>query len=78
MYPSRTNLHYNIILIVIFVVALFYQRDESQVVDYDALDKEETLTEDHQKESLEYRVRRGFIARSERRLQQCRNDSRQL
>ncbi|WP_421805607.1 hypothetical protein [Flagellimonas sp.] len=78
MLSAITNLYKNIALIVLLVVALFYQRDESQVVDYTALDKQETLSEDYQKGPHEYRVRRGFIARSERRLQQSRNDSRQL
>ncbi|WP_421807069.1 hypothetical protein [Flagellimonas sp.] len=78
MLANITNLYKNIILIVILIVALFYQRDESLVVDYNALDRQETLSEDYQKESYEYRAHLGFIARSERRLQQSRNDSRQL
>ena len=78
MYSAITNLYKNISLIVILVVALFYQRDESKMVDYIALDREEAPSRDHQKESLEYRVQLGFIKHSERRLQQSANDSRQL
>ena len=78
MYSAVTNLYKNISLIVILVVALFYQKDESKVVDYIALDREEALSRDHQKESLEYRVHLGFIKHGERRLQQSNNDSRQL
>ena len=78
MLAAITNLYKNILLIVILIVALFYHKDESQVVEYIALDKQETLSEDYQKESYEYRVHLGFIARSERRLQKSCNDSRQL
>ncbi|WP_349351366.1 hypothetical protein [Flagellimonas sp. MMG031] len=78
MLSANTNFYKNIILIVLLVVALFYQRDESQVVDNNALDRQETLSEDYQKGSYEYRVHLGFIERSERRLQKSRNDSRQL
>lgn len=78
MLAAITNLYKNILLIVILIVALFYHKDESQVVDYIALDKQETLSEDYQKGSYEYRSHLGFIKRSERRLQQSRNDSRQL
>ena len=78
MLASITNLYKNIALIVLLIVALFYHKDESQVVDYNALDKQETLSEDYQKGFYEYRAHLGFIERSERRLQQSRNNSRQL
>ena len=78
MLATITNLYKNIILIVILVVALFYQRDESKVVDYIALEKQEARSGDNQKRSHEYRVHRGFIKHSQRRLQQSANDSRQL
>ena len=78
MLASITNLYKNIALIVLLIVALFYHKDESQVVDYNALDRQETLSKGYKKESYEYRVHLGFIERSERRLQESRNDSRQL
>ncbi|GAB4507612.1 MAG: hypothetical protein Tsb004_02840 [Allomuricauda sp.] len=78
MLTAITNLYKNIILIVIFVVALFYHKDESQVVDYTALNRKERLSKGYKKESYEHRVHLGFIERSERRLQRSRNDSRQL
>jgi len=78
MLSAITNLYKNITLIVILVVALFYQRDESKVFDYNALDRAEALSGDYQKESLKYRVRLGFSKHSQRRLRKSANDSRQL
>ena len=78
MLAAITNLYKNIILIVILVIALLYQRDESKVVDYIALDRQEALSGDYQKGSHEYRVRLGFSNQGKRRLQQSANDSRRL
>jgi hypothetical protein len=78
MLSATTNLYKNIILIVILVVTLFCQRDESKVFNYIALENQEALSGDYQKGSHEYRVRLGFSKQSKRRLQQSANDSRQL
>jgi hypothetical protein len=78
MFSTLTNFHKSITLIIILLVALFYCRDESQVVDNNPLGKKEKLSGEYQKESYEYRVHLGIIKHSKRRLQESRNDSRQL
>lgn len=78
MPAAITNLRRNIALIAILTVALFYHKDESKIVYNNILDRQEASSEYHKEESLEYRVRLGFSKQGERRLQQSRNDSRQL